>query len=119
MKKILFIFILLFTSYTFSQEKDSDFENKDNKNPSLTISNVLALPNPFQDKTEISFESTIDQEVKFYVKSLLGKVVYNAKFDVSSGSNSIPFKRDSINNGLYIFTIQTNYEVISKRLVIN
>ncbi|MCB0472524.1 MAG: T9SS type A sorting domain-containing protein, partial [Flavobacteriaceae bacterium] len=40
------------------------------------------------------------------------------KFTTKEGVNTIPFYRDKLDSGIYIYSIKTASEVISKRIVI-
>ncbi len=118
MKKLLLITFLLVTTIGFCQQ---NFNGNTTINKNQTIETILSLsayPNPFTIKTRINFISNKDQIIEFTVKNLLGKTVYLEKIDASSGNNSIIFNRNNLSPGMYIYSLQTETEVISKRLVI-
>lgn len=104
LKKLLFIGLLLSVTLVFSQEK--------------SMGKLLASPNPFSNSTTISFNSTNKQAVAFNVRNVLGKTVYAEKIAVKKGKNAILFERNNLKTGIYIYTIQSKKEVISKRFVI-
>lgn len=83
-----------------------------------TIIDIVASPNPFSIKTNISFNSLKDQEITFTVKNLLGKTVFTQKMYVIKGDNTIEFYKNDLNPGMYLYSLQTTNEIISKRLVI-
>ncbi|WP_298881082.1 T9SS type A sorting domain-containing protein [uncultured Polaribacter sp.] len=103
-KKILFILFLSITTLGFSQEK--------------TIEDLSAAPNPFTNYTNIIFTSTTNSEINFTVKNVLGKTVFKQKVKTKSGKNSIPFYKNNLPTGMYIYSIQNNKKIISKRFVI-
>ena len=103
LKKILFIFLVV-TLSSFSQEK--------------SIDKLVASPNPFTNNTKIFIDSKMKQTVVLTVRNVLGKTVYSKKIKVVNGRNSIPFNRNDLKSGMYIYAIQNNKEVISKRFVI-
>ena len=103
LKKLLFLFLLV-TLSSFSQEK--------------SIDRLVASPNPFTNNTKIFVDSKINQTVVLTVRNVLGKTVYSKKIKVINGRNSIPFQRNDLKSGMYIYAIQSNKEVISKRFVI-
>jgi hypothetical protein len=103
-KKILFILFLSITSLGFSQQK--------------SIDDLSAAPNPFTSATKISFTSNAKTTIFFTVKNVLGKTVFKKSLQVKSGKNSIPFYRNDLSAGMYIYSIQDKEKVISKRLVI-
>ncbi|WP_422090745.1 T9SS type A sorting domain-containing protein [Tenacibaculum ovolyticum] len=102
-KKILFLFLLI-TLSSFSQEK--------------SINSMVASPNPFTNNTTIFINSKVSQNVILTVRNVLGKTVYSKRIKVTNGRNSIPFDRNDLKSGMYIYAIQSNKEVISKRFVI-
>lgn len=103
-KKILFIFFLMIYSLAFSQEK--------------SVAELSTSPNPFSYSTKITFNSSSNQEVILVIKNVLGKSVFNKVYRVKKGINSIPFERNNLKSGMYIYAVQTNKNVISKRFVI-
>ncbi|MBE7653717.1 T9SS type A sorting domain-containing protein [Tenacibaculum finnmarkense] len=103
-KKILFLFLLLVTVAGFSQEKQLD--------------KLVASPNPFRNNTTIFIDSKNNQTVFLSVKNILGKTVFYKEIKIESGRNKIPFERNDLKSGMYIYAIQSNKEVISKRFVI-
>lgn len=103
-KKILFILLLSITSLGFSQEKP--------------LESLSAAPNPFTNSTKISFTSTANSNVFFSVKNVLGKTVFRKKIKTKSGKNTIPFYKNDLPSGMYIYSIQNKKKIISKRFVI-
>jgi hypothetical protein len=102
-KKILFTLLLFTATLTFSQK---------------SLTKLSAAPNPFVNNTNIKFDSTKDQAVFLTVKNVLGKTVYNKKHKIKKGKNSIPFSKDKLKSGMYIYIIRNNEELITKRFVI-
>ena len=103
-KKLLLIVFLLVSVIAFSQEK--------------AIDKLVASPNPFVNSTTISFESNQQQEVFFSVKNVLGKTVYKKMIKVVKGKNIIPFQKNNLKSGMYIYAVQTTNRTLSKRFVI-
>ncbi|KGL63921.1 T9SS type A sorting domain-containing protein [Polaribacter sp. Hel1_85] len=103
-KKILFILFLSITSLGFSQEN--------------SIDGLSAAPNPFTNSTKISFTSTSNANIYFTVKNVLGKTVFKKNIKVQFGKNSIPFYKNDLPTGMYIYSIQDKKKIISKRFVI-
>ena len=83
-----------------------------------SISQVVAYPNPFNVQTTITFFSEYSQEIYFELKNVLGKRVYRIKYNASEGHNTIELTRDNLPMGMYIYSLQSDTEIISKRLVI-
>jgi hypothetical protein len=115
MKNLLILFLLLLVSFaTYGQQADKSL-NTESIN---TISNISAYPNPFKDKTLITFRSSAVQNVYFEVKNILGKQIYTLHLVAKKGINEILFTKNNLEKGMYIYTIQADSEVISKRLVV-
>ncbi len=102
-KKILFIIFVFSTSLMFSQK---------------SLTKLSAVPNPFVNETKIIFNSNKEQNVLLRIKNVLGKTVYTERFKVKKGKNTIPFSKNNLKSGMYIYAIQNNQELISKRFVI-
>lgn len=118
MKKLLFVTFLLFFTFSFAQNNEAEERGNKLNNPPPTITSVSAYPNPLISKTRINFNSTQEQNVEFSIKNLLGKTVYTEKVNARIGYNSIPFNRNNLGKGMYIYSLQTATEVVLKRLVI-
>jgi hypothetical protein len=83
-----------------------------------SLSKLSAAPNPFTTETKIKFTSDTDQTIVLTVRNVLGKTVYTKKHTIKKGKNSIPFSKGDLRSGMYIYAIQSNNELISKRFVI-
>jgi len=102
-KKILFTLFLFSTMLAFSQK---------------SLTKLSAVPNPFVNETKINFVSDTDQIILISVKNVLGRTVYSNRVKVKRGKNSIPFSKGDLRSGMYIYAIQNNKELVSKRFVI-
>jgi hypothetical protein len=117
MKKLHLILFIFIVTNLFAQQRGNINVNKI-KEPPTTIISMAASPNPFSTKTQINFNSTKDQIIEFTVKNLLGKTVYLERVDAKEGPNSIQYSRNNLTQGMYIYSLQTESEIISKRLII-
>ncbi|WP_435415758.1 T9SS type A sorting domain-containing protein [Polaribacter aestuariivivens] len=106
-KKILFILLLSVSFIGFSQQKAEK-----------SIENLSAAPNPFTNSTKITFKSKKASTIYFCVKNVLGKTVFKKTYKTKEGNNSIDFHKDDLATGMYIYSIQDQKKVISKRFVI-
>ena len=113
MKKILLITILLTCSFGFSQQNQS--EKRVNE---FTIKNISSYPNPFSVATKISFYTEKNQTIILNIKNLLGRTVFSTEYKISPGNVSIPFHKNDLKSGTYFYSIITDQEIISKRLII-
>ena len=103
-KKLLLTLYLFVTTIGFSQEK--------------TIKKLSAAPNPFTNRTNITYTSTSISEITLSVKNIIGKNVFTKKYTSKIGNNIIPFYKNDLATGVYIYSIQNSEKLISKRLVI-
>ncbi len=118
-KKLLFILFLLTLSTSILAQSDDDSGDKNILENSLSgIHSVVASPNPFSVTTRIRFYADEVFEIDFYVKDLLGNTIYAEKVKTKRGANSIPFFREDLESGIYIYSLKTKSKVISKRIVI-
>ncbi len=83
-----------------------------------SIDNLQSSPNPFTENTEISFDSTKEQGVLLVVKNIIGKTVFNKTYWTRKGKRRIFFERKDLKPGIYIYTVQSQDNVISKRFII-
>ena len=114
-KLLLFILLVSISSAVFSQQRQDD------EVPLVmvtVIKDLVASPNPFSVTTKIKFQAEAVFEIEFSVKDLIGNVVYLQKYTTKYGLNTIPFFRDKLDSGIYIYSLKTNSEIISKRIVI-
>ena len=114
-RKLLFLLIVTFSIATFAQQNEQNIVVKDS---TLILKNIVASPNPFSVTTKIKFHAFSAFEIEFSVKDLIGNTVHFQKFKTKKGLNFIPFYRDKLDSGIYIYSIKTNNEIVSKRIVI-
>lgn len=114
-KLLLFIFLILISSSVLAQQKE---ENEVVRDSTTVIKDIVALPNPFSVTTKIKFQAQSELEIEFSVKDLIGNIVHFQKYTTKKGLNMIPFYRDKLSSGIYIYSIKTNTEIISKRIVV-
>ncbi|MDT0552432.1 T9SS type A sorting domain-containing protein [Urechidicola vernalis] len=116
MKKILYILLLSITPLISANnlhlnEAPNVFQEKN-------IDKLSAYPNPLTAKTTITFFSDSTQFAVFTVKNLLGKTVYINRVLANPGKNDFIFFKEKLDAGMYIYSIQTDSGIISKRLII-
>ena len=116
-KLLLIIFLLTFSTAIFAQDDDA-LDKAILENSLNGIHDVVASPNPFSVTTRIRFQADEEMDIDFFVKDLLGNVIYSQKVRAKKGANSIAFYRDELESGIYIYSIKTKVKIISKRIVI-
>lgn len=114
-KKLLLLLIVTFSSTALAQQSEPNAVKKDT---TTVLKNVVASPNPFSVTTKIKFHAKGTFKIEFSVKDLIGNTVHFQRYTTKKGINYIPFYRDKLDSGIYIYSIKTNKEIISKRIVI-
>ncbi len=114
-KLLLFILLVSLSSVVLAQQPEKNGITPDSV---TVIKEIVASPNPFSVTTKVKFQALSVFEIEFSVKDLIGNVVYSQKYTTKVGANSIPFYRDKLDSGIYIYSIKTNNEIKSKRIVI-
>jgi hypothetical protein len=77
------------------------------------------VPNPFEDETEISFVLPEEFHVKLTISNTLGQilsVLADGVFD--KGRHSLKFKTDKIQSGVYLYSLESCGEIITKQMQI-
>ena len=103
-KKLLFTLFLFVSLLGFSQEK--------------TIDDISTAPNPFKISTKITFQTTKNSKITLKVKNVLGKTVFKKEYETEVGKNTITFYKNDLAAGMYIYSIQNEESITSKRFVI-
>jgi len=116
-KLLLILFLLTFLTPVFAQD-DESLDKNILENSLSGVHDVVASPNPFSVTTRIRFQADDEIEIDFFVKDLLGNTIHAQKIKTKRGANSIPFYRDELESGIYIYSLKTKSKVISKRMVI-
>ncbi len=82
------------------------------------VSNLNVYPNPFSDKTVISFNSAENAKYTARLIDVMGKEVYAEELNAVSGSNMIALNRNKISSGVYFFVLSDGKATATKRLVV-
>lgn len=83
------------------------------------LKSLRYYPSPIANRTEVSFWSSKLQLVQFEVRDAIGNLKYKKQFTAKMGSNTISFSQDELPNGLYIYSIRTENQILAKRLIVN
>ena len=118
-KKLLCLIFLLTLSNTIYAQDDQDARDLEIlEKAAVGIHDIVASPNPFSVTTRIRFVADGEYEMDFLVKDLLGNTIHARKLVTKKGNNVIPFFREDLESGIYIYSLKTESKVISKRIVI-
>ena len=83
----------------------------DSKEPGIIVTNNS--PNPFKDKTGISFELVESGMVNFIVIDMVGKVIYSESTPGVAGANTIEFDANGITPGVYMYNLVSGVHAVS------
>jgi len=83
------------------------------------LSVIQNNPNPFTDKTEISFTTAKTGIIKFKVYNVLGKLVYSENINAKTGANTIEFFTHDLPAGIYLYDLRDDKQRVVRKMVIN
>ncbi len=75
-------------------------------------------PNPFRDNTFINLEMKQSGKVNFSVTNLIGQQIYNNSYNFTAGKQTIEFNGANLAQGIYIYTISSNGQSTSRRMIV-
>jgi hypothetical protein len=81
-----------------------------------TINEFKIYPNPAKSKINILIKSKINDEAKITISNLLGSIVYQ-KSTIIGRNTIIEIPISEINLGVYIITISTSYNQVSRKFI--
>ena len=76
------------------------------------------IPNPFETITNIPFSVPNAGEVEIIVSTLLGKKLISTKLQAEAGDNSYEFDASLIGSGLYLYSISTGDQKITRKMFV-
>ena len=86
--------------------------------PITVINELKAVPNPATDEVEISFQSSVEENIPVQIVDMAGKIVLQETKAVTSGYNNILLDLHGLENGYYIVKVSTERGSAVQRLVI-
>ena len=87
--------------------------------PVETIYSLKNVPNPFENKTTIYFDSKFNQSTTLEVFNTLGVKVSAQSFDAQIGKNEVLLNLVSQAPGVYFYTLSNSSETVTKRMVLS
>ncbi|MCK5782631.1 MAG: T9SS type A sorting domain-containing protein [Flavobacteriales bacterium] len=100
---------------TLRKARNSHMETYSDK---IGLKGLESYPNHVSNKTEVRFWSSKLQLVEFEVRDAIGNLKYKKTFTAKVGSNKVSFSQDDLKNGLYLYSIKTEDQLLAKRLII-
>jgi len=77
------------------------------------------IPNPFNRSSDISFISPTTDIVMLKISNLLGKTVYTKSLHAQKGMNKISLSSSDFDPGIYIYTISSGSNSITRRMIVS
>ena len=75
-------------------------------------------PNPFAENTNITFNSPNSENITFKIYNLLGEEIETQLISSSKGLNTINVNTSSYSEGVYLYSINNGYQVLTKRMIL-
>lgn len=85
------------------------------KNSKFNIKEVKVFPNPFREKTQIIIDGNILKNARLELMSINGEII---KTIPSNDSNTFDVYRDILSNGIYLFRVLENNEVVASGKIV-
>jgi hypothetical protein len=76
------------------------------------------IPNPANDRTEISYSIPSDGSVTFNVYSISGQLLYSQTTEATFGAHSIELNTSALAAGMYFYAMEFKGQRLVKRMVI-
>ena len=86
----------------------------------ITLEEFNVFPNPFTEKTNISFSLNETQNVTIDVFNMIGEKVKSINNgNLSAGSHTIEFDRSKLSNGIYFITMKAGNNIYTEKIMVN
>lgn len=120
---ISFLFLMFSVSrpsLLFGNELPKDNTNK--KDSLIELSSYKLeqnYPNPFNPVTEITYLIPVESHVRLKVYNVLGNEVATlVDEEKPAGEYSVKFNASNLSSGVYIYRLQTDYSIITKKMTL-
>jgi len=89
-------------------------------NDKIDTKEMSVFPNPFYDKTQISFSLNSTQKIRIDVYNIIGERVYSIeRGNFASGKHVIELDRGKLKNGIYFIRMNIDGKSIIEKIIIN
>jgi hypothetical protein len=76
-------------------------------------------PNPFENTTNITFNSSEEMDITFQIRDISGKLVFERFFEKIQGTKTISIEKNDLGSkGCYFYTISNGERVITKKMML-
>ncbi|MCW5898650.1 MAG: T9SS type A sorting domain-containing protein [Flavobacteriales bacterium] len=82
------------------------------------LGHVRNVPNPFSVRTQIEFQMARAGEVRVRVFNLLGEELWKQTLHGKAGINRIPFENRDLQEGVYLYKVESGKEAFTGRMVL-
>jgi len=84
----------------------------------LTFLEVKNQPNPFSNKTNITYGLASRKVTTINVTSIIGELVYTNQMQGIGGINTFEFDGSQLSEGIYLYTLTDGRNTLTKRMII-
>jgi|GEM_PF-3379377 len=84
----------------------------------LTFLEVQNQPNPFSNKTNITYGLASRKVTTINVTSIIGELVYTNQMQGVGGINTFEFDGSQLSEGIYLYTLTDGRNTLTKRMII-
>jgi len=89
-----------------------------NENPDVTVL-LQNNPNPFNDKTEISFSTENNGTAQLKIYNLMGSMVQQLDVKVKKGMNKIELDAKNFDAGVYFYSVINGSDAFTRKMIVN
>jgi hypothetical protein len=84
-----------------------------------SIEFVALTPNPLKDRAQVVFNTHKSGTIEFKIANFFGSVLYKQISYTRPGTNVIDINASSLQNGVYVITLNNGEQILSKKMIIN
>ncbi|WP_372938390.1 T9SS type A sorting domain-containing protein [Seonamhaeicola sp.] len=93
---------------TFKQVRFSQSKSLSTTSESYVYANAVAVPNPMQNATTVTFYSKEQDTVNLLVYNQLGTLIKQKSVEAINGENRVLLTKENLSSGLYLVKIKSN-----------
>lgn len=75
-------------------------------------------PNPFSEKSTISISSPVQSQASLSILSMDGRLIKQEEITIEIGENQFEINLENQDSGLYLYTLETDGQVFSGKLIL-
>jgi hypothetical protein len=83
------------------------------------LGTVRNVPNPFATRTAFEFDLAHPQVVNVRVFNLLGEELWKQRVQGKAGANKVPFESGDLQEGVYLYKVESGKDTFTGRMVIH